>query len=99
MQIPVVTRLCVTFCNQFIGTPAVARKKKSSNRGFEPRNKTLIAVTQIAIEIFKFSYPNDLAENVLVQCVKQQRGKIGIPYPAEAEINLGVEKGTFAQLK
>ena len=99
LQIPVVTRSGVTFCNQFLGTPAVAGKKKSSNRGFEPGNKTLIAVTQIVIEIIKFSYPSDLAENVLVQCVKQQRGKIGIPYPAEAEINLGMEKGTFAQLK
>ena len=72
MQIPVVTRLCVTFCNQFIGTPAVARKKKGGNRGFEPGDKTLIAVTQIPIEIIKFSYPGDLAENVLVQCIKQQ---------------------------
>ena len=73
MQIPVIVRLCVTFCNQFIGTPAVARKKKSSNRGFEPRNKTLIAVTQVAIEIVQFPDLSDLPEYVLVQCVKQQR--------------------------
>ena len=72
LQIPVVTRLCVTFCNQFLGTPAVARKKKGSNRGFEPRDITLIAVTQIAIEIVKFSDLGDLAEYVLVQCIKQQ---------------------------
>ena len=77
----------------------MAGKKKRSNRCLEPRNKTLIVVTQILIEILKFAYLNDLAEYVLVQRVKQQRGEIGIPYPAEAEINLGMEKETFAQFK
>jgi hypothetical protein len=33
----------------------------------------LIAVTQVAIEIVKFADLGDLAEYVLVQCVKQQR--------------------------
>src|SRR6267142_1182901 len=99
LPVAVIACLSITSFDHLSGTLAVAREKKGSHGGLEPGNKPLMAITQIAIEIIKFAYLGDIAEYVLVQCVKQQREEIGIPYRAEAEINLGMEKGTFAQLK
>src|SRR5512133_1369370 len=98
-MLPVAVTAClsITSFDPLSRTLAVAREKKGSHGGLEPGNKPLVVVTQIAIEIIKFAYLGDLAEYVLVQCIEQQREEIGIPYPAEAEINLGMEKETFAQ--
>ena len=100
-MLPVAVTACfsITSFDHLSGTLAVAREKKGSHGGLEPGNKPLMAITQIAIEIVKFAYLGDLAEYVLVQYVEQQRGEIGISHPAEAEINLGMEKETFAQLE
>ena len=55
-------------------------------------------MTQIAIDICKASEVRELAEHVLVQDMKQQGGKLGVPYPAVVDINLASQKHPFPGL-
>ena len=51
-----------------------------------------LPITQIAIDICKAPEIRELAEYVLLQDMKQQGRKLGVPYPAVADINLASQK-------
>ena len=64
----------------------------SRNRGPEPCDPLFAAETQIAINICKAPEFRELAEDVLLQDMKQQGGQLGVPHPAQAYINLASQK-------
>src|SRR3954452_23914423 len=76
--------------DQLLGTLVATRENKSLNRRGEVCN--LPFITQLAIDICKASDIREPAEYVLVQYMKQQGAKFGVPYPAVVDINLAPQK-------
>ena len=53
----------------------------------------------IAIDLSKSPEVRELAEHVVVQDMKQQGGKLGVPYPAVVYINLASQKLSVPRLQ
>ena len=84
--------------DQLAGPLATTRENKSVNRCVEVCNPPFTDTTEIAIDVSKSPGVRELAEHVLVQDMKQQGGKLGVPYPAVVYINLASQKHPFPRL-
>jgi hypothetical protein len=89
--------LSLNAVDQFPGPLATTRENKSLNRCVEVCNPPFTDTT--AIDISKSPEVRELAEHVVVQDMKQQGGKLGVPYPAVVYINLASQKLSVPRLQ
>ena len=82
--------------DQFAGPLATTREDKCLNHCGEVCNPPF---DMTAIDISESPKVRELAEHVLVQDMKQQGGKLGVPYPAVVYINLASQKLSVARLQ
>jgi len=91
--------LSLNAVDQFPGPLATTRENKSLNRCVEVCNPPFTDTTAIAIDLSKSPEVRELAEHVVVQDMKQQGGKLGVPYPAVVYINLASQKLSVPRLQ